>query len=146
MLSSPLSTAKSLLMMQEGMKLKPYTDTAGKLTIGVGRNLDDRGITEAEALHLLANDIVYYWRELSETFPWFNRLDDVRQLALLSMVFNLGIGGLLRFTQMLSALSCKDYNRAAAEALNSHWATQVGKRATDTAAMFRTGELPDGLK
>src|SRR4051812_27390106 len=32
------------LIIDEGLKLSPYTDTVGKLTIGVGRNLTDVGI------------------------------------------------------------------------------------------------------
>ena len=38
------------LIADEGIRLKPYLCPAGKTTIGVGRNLDDVGITEAEAM------------------------------------------------------------------------------------------------
>ena len=58
MLTTPLSTAKKLLIHQEGLKLKPYRDIRGILTIGVGRNLETSGIRESEALNMLANDIV----------------------------------------------------------------------------------------
>lgn len=146
LLRSPMSMAKNLLIHQEGLKLKPYQDTVGKLTIGVGRNLTDRGISEAEALHLLANDILAFYRELNDRLPIFKRLDDIRQLALLSMAYNLGVDGLLAFTHMLDALHDRDYPRAARDALNSKWADQVGRRATEIANMLVTGELPDGIK
>lgn len=45
------------LIRDEGLKLKPYRCTSNKLTIGIGRNLDDNGITEAEARYLLHNDL-----------------------------------------------------------------------------------------
>ncbi len=146
MLRSPLLTAKALLIHQEGLILKPYKDTVGKLTIGVGRNLEDTGISESEAHHLLANDILKRYKELTERLPWFKRLDDVRQLALLSMAFNLGTDGVLKFHRMLAYLHVKDYETAANESLNSKWATQVGRRAREVAEMIRTGELPDEIK
>lgn len=141
MLPTPLTDAKNLLIHFEGLRLKPYYDSTGHLTIGAGRNLSANGISEEEALHMLANDIVSFHRELSDKFPWFNHMDDVRQLALLSMAFNLGMSGLMGFKIMLLALAEKRYVDAAAAALHSKWATQVGQRAIDTANMFRTGEL-----
>lgn len=145
MLNSPLTVAKALLMRQEGLRLKSYKDTMGKSTIGYGRCLDTEGITEAEAQHLLANDIVNFYKALQKQFAWYYMLDDVRQLALLSMVYNLGMDGLLRFKRMLIALEGKKWNIAAIEALDSEWHTQVGKRAEEIANMFQTGELPEGI-
>ncbi len=141
MLSTPLTNAKNLLIRFEGLRLKPYQDSAGKLTIGAGRCLDTRGISEEEAMHLLANDIVSTYRELGERVALFNHLDDVRQLALVSMAFNLGVDGLLGFKNLLAALLLKHYDLAAEAALDSKWARQVGHRAVETAEMLRTGEL-----
>ena len=45
------------LALHEGLRLKPYKCTSGALTIGYGRNLDARGITEAEAEMMLSHDI-----------------------------------------------------------------------------------------
>ena len=78
-----------LLIRHEGLRLKPYRDTVGKLTIGVGRNLDDVGITREEALYLLKNDIDNARRELIKTIPRFLDMDKVRQIVLISMTFNL---------------------------------------------------------
>lgn len=124
----------------------PYRCTTGKLTIGVGRNLDDNGISEAEALHLLSNDILNTWRELSDTFPWFNHLDDIRQLAMVSMAFNMGVPTLKTFKRMISAFIQKDYKVAALQASDSKWAVQVGKRDDLIVQMIRTGVLPDEFK
>ena len=68
-----------MLIRHEGLRLKPYRDTVGKLTVGVGRNLDDVGITREEALMLLNNDIAEVRREVKRAFPWFTRLNLVRQ-------------------------------------------------------------------
>lgn len=127
------------LMRDEGLRLKPYRDTVGKLTIGVGRNLDDNGITEDEAAYLLQNDIAVSERELSR-LPWFSGLDDVRKGAIINMHFNLGLPRLLTFRKMIAALDAGDYEQAANEALDSRWAEQVGDRAVRLARQIKTGE------
>ena len=128
-----------LLITHEGLRLKPYRDTRGKLTIGVGRNLDDVGITEEEALYLLKNDIKRVLDFLKERLPYWNGLTETRKMALVDMCFNLGPGGFLSFKRMLRALEREDYERAAREMLDSRWARQVGRRAEELAEMMREG-------
>ena len=127
------------LVLHEGLKLNPYRCPAGKLTIGVGRNLEDKGISMAEALFLLRNDVEEVRTQL-ERYPWYTQLDPVRQKVLIDMAFNLGIGGLMQFRKMLAALEAGDYGKTADEMLDSKWARQVGKRAQRLAEMMRTGE------
>ncbi|CCG42198.1 glycoside hydrolase family protein [Magnetospirillum molischianum] len=126
------------LIRDEGLKLKPYRCTAGKLTIGVGRNIEDRGITADEAMVLLDNDIVVIAAELDRAIPFWRKLSDARQRALINMAM-MGVPRLLGFKRMLYALSIGDYPGAAAEALNSKWAGQVGDRAIRLADMIRRG-------
>lgn len=132
---------KVQLVKHEGLRLKPYHCTAGKLTIGVGRNLDDKGITEAEAAALLDNDINEVWKECSSRLAafGFGALDDARQHVLLDMAFNLGVPGLLRFKKMLDAIGRRDFDAAAREMLESQWARQVGDRAVELAQMMKDG-------
>ena len=119
--------------------MKPYTDAAGKISIGVGRNLTDVGISEDEADYLLDNDISSILHQLVARIAIFGSLDTTRQNVLADMAMNLGIEGLLRFHKMLAAIEAHDFEKAADEMLDSKWATQVGKRATELAAMMRTG-------
>ncbi len=128
-----------LLIYHEGLKLKPYMDGRNKLTIGAGRNLEDLGISKEEALLLLHNDIDRVGRELDKSLPWWRKLSDVRQKVLISMAFNLGMGRLLQFNRMLSALQDGDYTAAAEEMLSSLWAKQVGTRAIELADMMENG-------
>ena len=89
---------KEQLVRHEGLRLKPYRCTAGKLTIGIGRNLDDCGITQSEAYVMLINDIMNCEKQLQSKIPdIYNGLDEVRKSVLLNMCFNLGISGLLGF-------------------------------------------------
>ena len=129
-----------LLIKHEGLRLKPYRDTVGKLTIGVGRNLDDMGITRGEALYLLGNDINRVRLELIKIIKWFLTLNAVRQNVLIDMVFNLGITRFKRFKKLIAAIEVQDWDRAAKEMLDSKWAKQVGRRATELARMMRDGD------
>ena len=127
------------LFRDEGLRLKPYRDSLQVLTIGVGRNLDDRGITEAEAKFLLMNDIAIVEKELN-ALPIYRKMDDVRQTVLANLSFNIGVPRLLKFRKLWMALDAGDYHKAADEMLDSTWAQQVGLRAVRLSGMMRTGE------
>jgi lysozyme len=128
----------AMLQRHEGLRLKPYECTAGKLSIGYGRNLDDMGISEVEAMVMLRNDIEQCYQEL-EMFSWFSDLDQVRQEALVDMLFNLGLPTFLEFKKTLKFVAEGKYSQAAEEMLRSKWADQVGDRAKELAYMVDTG-------
>lgn len=120
----------------EGYRAFPFLDSTGHVTVGYGRNIDDVGISINEAEFLLHNDFIRARAGL-EKFDWFNIQPDNVQDALVNMCFNMGIKKLLTFNKMITAIINQDYTKAAMEALNSKWATQVGTRATDVALMIR---------
>ena len=124
-----LDQIKADLIRDEGIRLKPYRDTVGKTTIGIGRNLDDMGITESEADFLLETDIVRTIADLDGVYPWWRELSPNRQRALVNMAFNLGITRLVKFRKMMAAFRDGDYETAGHEAFQSAWAGQVGQRA-----------------
>jgi len=125
------------LVTDEGLRLKPYRCPAGRLTIGVGRNLDDRGVTEPEAMLLLGDDVDECWKRLSTALPWLAGAPEPVQEALVNMAFNLGVAGLLTFKQTLSLIQGGQYAKAAAAMLQSEWAGQVGARARRLADVVR---------
>lgn len=130
-----------MIKEHEGLRLKPYTCTAGKLSIGYGRNIEDRGISNDEAEYMLRNDIELCYQELN-CFSWFSDLDTVRQYALVDLCFNMGLPGLLTFRKALAAMAEGLYEKAADEFLDSKWAredvgAQRSKRITE---MIRTGK------
>ena len=139
MTSTDRDALRQQLMLHEGVRLFPYVDSVGKITIGVGRNLTDRGITDAEARQLLDADINNAILDCT-VFPWFPDLDPVRQRAVVDLCFNLGLPRLKTFAKMLAAIERKEWDDAAHELLDSRFAEQVGKRARTLASMLRTGE------
>lgn len=126
-----------MLIRHEGLALKPYRCTAGKLTVGIGRNLEDTGLTENESRYLAENDLGRIRQELDQAIPWWRALDEKRQTVVLNMAFNLGTAGLLKFTKFLHALSHGEYERAAGEMLDSLWAKQVHRRAVELASLMQ---------
>ncbi len=134
---------RAQLIAHEGLRLQPYTDTVGKLTIGVGRNLTDRGISKAEALYLLDRDLDDAIRDCL-SFSWFVDLDSVRQRAWVDLVFNMGLPTLKTFTATIAAMARQDYAAAAKHLLASKWARQVKGRAVTIAAMVRDGRMDGG--
>ena len=127
------------LSRDEDRRAKPYIDTVGKTTIGVGRNLDDVGLRADEIDLMLTNDIAAAVADLDRSLPWWRGLSDARRRVMANMAFNLGIGRLLGFKNMLAATSAGRYGEAAAEMLNSKWAKQVGDRAIRLATMMKAG-------
>ncbi len=132
---------KEQLVRHEGLRLKPYRCTAGKLTIGIGRNLDDSGISQSEAYIMLINDIMNCEKQLQAKIPdIYNGLDEVRKSVLLNMCFNLGINGLLGFKNTLEFIKAGDWERAANNMLVSRRAKQVGRRAIELSELMRKGK------
>lgn len=133
----------SLLVLDEGLQLRPYRCPAGKLTIGIGRNLETTGISKAEAMLLLSNDLVRIRAELNQyCWPWWRSLSEVRQAVLTMMAFNLGVHGLSRFRKMLAALAVGDWAVAANQMRASLWYSQVPIRAERLRRMVLENQWP----
>ena len=135
---SVMRSIEEQLILHEGIVLMPYYCTEGYLTIGIGRNLDTRGLSEAEALFLLANDIASIEASL-QVYSWYRHLDPIRKKVIVDMVFNLGLEGFLLFKKTIEHLENKDYRAASKEMLDSKWAEQVGQRAIRLSRMMATG-------
>lgn len=153
------------LMKSEGLRLEVYQDTLGIDTIGVGRNLEDRGITkeeldaldipnietvyqhgitESDAMFLLENDVQIVEEELLKAHPCIAELDAVRQLVLVDMAFNMGVPRLCKFKKMWAGVHEGDFRTAAKEMLDSRWAVQVKSRSHKLAHAMHHGDFKDG--
>jgi lysozyme len=137
-----VNNLREMLKRHEGVKSHAYRCTAGKITVGVGRNIDSDGglgLSHDEIDYLLDNDIVRCIQELNGVFPWFNHLDTVRSDAIVDICFNLGLPRLMLFQKAIRAMKEGDYEKAADEFYDSKWAKQVGNRAIEVCEMIRTG-------
>ena len=127
------------LIEHEGLKLKPYYCPAGKLTIGVGRNLEDKGISQKEAAFLLKNDIDECISDLEDLFKEkFDSFPEQVKIVLIDMRFNLGATGFRSFRKMIKAVNESNFDKASKEMKNSNWYSQVGKRAETLVEMMKS--------
>ena len=150
------------LIDHEGMVLTVYKDSLGIDTIGIGRNLKDRGISreeldyldipnmevvyehgisEADARYLALNDIAIVENELCRVHTCVENLDSVRQLVLMDMAFNMGVPRLCKFKLMWNAIHEQNWEAASREMLDSRWARQVGRRAKILSDAMASGEF-----
>lgn len=136
-----MSRADLLAMLEqdEGLRLKPYKDTVGKLTVGIGRNLDDVGITAEEARYLLENDVGRAEADLDRNLPGWRDLTEARQQVLISMCFNMGWKRLSGFAKFLGAIRRGAFAEAADEMRDSLWYRQVKGRVERLAKMMEAG-------
>lgn len=133
-----MAKLKRSLIAHEGWERYPYIDTVGKITIGCGYNLSDRGIDDAWINDEYIKDVNYFNNQLTSTFDWYKDLTTDRQIVLIDMAF-MGFKKFLTFNKMLNAISKHDYKQAAYEMLNSKWAEQVKGRAETLAQAMLTG-------
>jgi len=134
-----LEICQAQLPIDEGVRHKPYRDTVGKLTVGVGRNMDDVPFSEEEIALMLKNDITNADRDARSLIPSFDSLSEPRKAVLVNMAFNLGRTRLSGFARFLDAVSVGNWANASSEMLQSKWANQVGGRAIRLAKMMREG-------
>jgi len=132
---------EKLLKQHEGYRTKPYKCSAGKISIGIGFNLDDVGLYPEEIDFILRNRIKRKTKLARAIFPWFNDLSKTRQVVILDMLYNIGPGSLLGFRKMITAIEEGDFARAADEMLKSKWSEQVGNRAKRLARFMRENKI-----
>jgi lysozyme len=145
------SGLKALLLKHEGYRKTAYDDVTGrslnqgdvvegKVTIGVGRNITDTGITLDEAMVLLKHDIQDATKKAAK-YRGFESMNTARQAVIVSMVFNMG--SIDSFRLMRQAMAVKDWTEAVHQMKDSKWATQIGSgRLEDLTEMMRTGSWP----
>jgi len=123
---------RNQLIYDEGVRSSAYQDSEDLWTIGVGRLIDEKKggkLSADEIEYLLDNDIDKIINQTTREFDWYYDLSEIRKEVILNMAFNLGIGGVKKFKNMIGALKRHDWEDAAREMLDSKWSGQVGQRA-----------------
>ena len=137
-----MSKLIEMLKRHEGIETHAYKDTVGKLTIGVGRNIDPvdgLGLSMKEIEYLLQNDIDRVEDELVGAIPWVVYVAWERMDVLVNICFNLGLPRFLKFKKALAAAEDDNWELCADEFMDSRWSKQVGRRAVELADLLRSG-------
>jgi lysozyme len=125
---------------KEGLRLRPYHDKHGFMTIGYGHNLQANGITIAIADQLLSNDIAEAKKLVDRNLAWTANVDPARRDAFYHLCFWIGIGKLLGFVKMMAAAKAGDWKLAANEVLNSALHDDIPERAEEIANRLLKGD------
>ena len=135
--------ARIMLVHDEGLRLFPYECTAGKTTIGVGRNIEDRGIYKKAAMLLLREDIRLATDACVRIFgEQFFTFSENRKLGWINFTFNLGAHRVLQFKNTLKAARKEDWEAVEKGLRNSLWFSQVKGRAERVIRMICYEEFP----
>jgi len=116
------------LQVDEGVRLKPYTDTRGNISIAIGRNLTGVGVSHAEAVTLCLTDIATAGAALDANWPWWRSLPQAQACVMLNLAFNMGAETLSQFVHFLAAMQAHDWAAAGAQLVSSDWYGEVGQR------------------
>ena len=128
---------KDFLVEHEGYEKYPYKDTKGNLTIGIGHNLTANGLPDFMIERLFSHDVQIATRELIELFSQFARFSRGRQIALTSMMFQMGGDRFKGFKKMIQAIQVSDWDKVVVEALDSKWAREFEGRAQATVKLTK---------
>ena len=150
----------TMLRNEEGVRYKPYKDSLGYWTIGVGHLTDERKggslpayaaaelsdsgrLSDETVNRLLEDDISLALEGLDMALPWAKSLDPVRYCVLVDMCFQMGLNGLLGFKNTLRYIENGNYEQAAINMGKSLWAKQTPNRAKRRIEEMRTGVFHD---
>ena len=132
-------------------KGRAYYCSEGYPTIGWGfkcgeKNapLPDISMTKSDGDKKLESLIAAHDKNLREhinTRHIYPAINDARQAVLISMAYQLGFAGLLKFRKMWIAIERQDYDDAARQIMDSLAAKQAKNRYERNAEMMRTGKL-----
>ena len=130
---------EDLLIKHEGSRVlngrhMAYSCPTGYTTIGFGRNLDTRGLSEKEALFLLGNDIINCTNDLECIFSYhffWEETPIVVRRVLIDLRFALGYTGFRKFKRAIEAIKHKKYNTFMKELIDSKWYRGKGEHRLD---------------
>lgn len=138
-----MTTTENLIKRHEGLRLKPYRCISGKLTIGIGRNLDANGISKEEAEILFRNDLLEAKLQGINLVRNFYTLNEARQAVIISMIFQMGAKGFAKFKNTIKFIEAKNFEKAARNMLLSLWAVQTPRRARELSKMMKEGKFAE---
>lgn len=136
-----------MIKRHEGVRTRPYKDSLGLWTVGVGHLIGDgkslppeynRELSMDEVDALFAKDYQHH-KEAATKIPGYNNLNNTGKAALTDLTFNMGPTWYKKWPSFTKSLSSGDAEGAASSLRDSKWYTQVGNRASEIVAMIAQG-------
>jgi lysozyme len=136
-----------MVKKHEGVRTKPYKDSVGLWTIGVGHLIGDgkslppewnREFSMAEIDALFAEDFEHH-KKAAEKIPGYSSANKATQGALIDLTFNMGAAWYKKWPNFIKALVAGNMQQAAEELQGSKWYQQVKGRAANIVALIKSG-------
>jgi lysozyme len=155
--SSPSKTSgeyesiKQMVIANEGWKNKPYKDSRGLWTVGVGHLIGngktlpkewDRELTNEEVRQLFEKDFDEHLKQAQKT-PGWDKANEAGRAGLIDLTYNMGGYWYTKFKKAAALLKEGNFKDAALELKNSAWYKQVGGRAPVTISLISSGSVND---
>ena len=139
----------SILKFEEGFSENPYYCSEGYPTIGIGQRIGPKDHPLHNYSFKCPTPVAESWcsveverlSELLSKYDWYISCSQNRKAIFISMAYQLGINGLLKFKKMLAAVQDEDWDVAYMEGLDSVWAKKTPKRAKRQMQVIRSDKL-----
>jgi GH24 family phage-related lysozyme (muramidase) len=135
---------KERIKKNEGFRNIVYLDSLGKATIGYGHLItktdnfiQGKEYSKEELEEVFEKDFDKACDQALSLVGDYNICEDALGVVI-EMVFQLGVGGVGKFKNMLEALKESDYAHAAVHMLASNWYKQTPQRCEELAEILRT--------
>lgn len=143
---------KKMIIHHEGIRHRPYKDSLGLWTVGVGHLIGDgkslppeynREFSNEEVMEMFEKDFQHH-KQAAEKIPGYDNLNDKGQAALVDLTFNMGPAWYKKWPSFTRNLKEGDTEGAAKSLEDSKWYTQVGRRAPTIVSLIRQGSEENG--
>jgi len=143
---SGFDAIKQMIMQHEGVKTKPYKDSKGLWTVGVGHLIGDgktlpdsmnREFSQQEVMAMFDQDFASHLA-IAQRTPGWDKANDTAKGAMIDLAFNMGQWW-NKFPNTAKSLAAGDWQAAAAGLRDSEWYKQVKGRAVTVTGMIEQG-------
>lgn len=145
---------KAMIIKHEGKINRPYKDSLGLWTVGVGHLIGDgkslppemnREFSDEEVMAMFEKDYAHH-RSAAMNIPGFDKLNGKGQGALTDLTFNMGPSWISKWPKLKKQLEEGDTESAAKNLEQSKWYGQVGNRAPTIVSLLKDSKVSANLE
>lgn len=137
MISEVWKEIQDLIIKHEGKRNKLYKCSEGKWTIGIGHNIEDRGLSDNIVDFIFLEDFSDAYTAAHRTFNRFNFMPRQAQIVFINMSFQLGETKLKGFKNMIANANKADWDGVILEMMDSRWYRQTTDRANELIELIK---------
>ena len=139
-----------IIKLEEGYVSREYHCSEGFRSIGYGRKLSNiKFETLGNTVAIEKEEIVFVRQRIADIISKLSvnkkiawcKCNEQRQAILISLAYQVGVDGILKFKKMWAAIEMSNFEEASRQMLDSLWAKQTKNRALRHAKTMKDGTL-----